>query len=86
MTMMGSGLRERRALGISEALALAESDLDAAQSKAASRAGTEEGAALRLGVLQAGQSLFVTERTVETHLGRALRKLDVSSRCKLPDI
>jgi DNA-binding CsgD family transcriptional regulator len=29
------------------------------------------------------QSLFVTEKTVETHLGRAFRKLDVSSRRQL---
>jgi DNA-binding CsgD family transcriptional regulator len=32
------------------------------------------------------QTLFVTEKTVETHLGRAFRKLDVSSRRKLPDV
>jgi DNA-binding CsgD family transcriptional regulator len=32
------------------------------------------------------QSLFVTEKTVETHLGRAFRKLDVSSRRQLPDV
>lgn len=32
------------------------------------------------------QSLFVTEKTVETHLGRAFRKLDVTSRRQLPDV
>ena len=32
------------------------------------------------------QTLFVTEKTVETHLGRAFRKLDVSSRRQLPDV
>ncbi len=32
------------------------------------------------------QALFVTEKTVETHLGRAFRKLDVSSRRQLPDV
>jgi DNA-binding CsgD family transcriptional regulator len=32
------------------------------------------------------QGLFVTEKTVETHLGRAFRKLDVSSRRQLPDV
>jgi DNA-binding NarL/FixJ family response regulator len=32
------------------------------------------------------QTLFVTEKTVETHLGRAFRKLDISSRRKLPDM
>ncbi len=31
------------------------------------------------------QALFVTEKTVETHLGRAFRKLDVASRRQLPD-
>ncbi|HET7380784.1 MAG TPA: helix-turn-helix transcriptional regulator, partial [Gaiellales bacterium] len=32
------------------------------------------------------QTLFVTEKTVETHLGRAFRKLDVSSRRQLSDV
>ena len=32
------------------------------------------------------QTLFVTEKTVETHLGRSFRKLDVSSRRQLPDV
>ena len=32
------------------------------------------------------QSLFVTEKTVETHLGRAFRKLNISSRRQLPDV
>ena len=32
------------------------------------------------------QTLFVTEKTVETHLGRAFRKLNVSSRRQLPDV
>ncbi|MGZ4201878.1 MAG: helix-turn-helix transcriptional regulator, partial [Thermoleophilaceae bacterium] len=32
------------------------------------------------------QTLFVTEKTVETHLGRAFRKLDVSSRRQLPGL
>jgi DNA-binding CsgD family transcriptional regulator len=32
------------------------------------------------------QMLFVTEKTVETHLGRAFRKLDVSSRRQLADV
>ncbi len=32
------------------------------------------------------QTLFVTVKTVETHLGRAFRKLDVSSRRQLPDV
>jgi DNA-binding CsgD family transcriptional regulator len=32
------------------------------------------------------QTLFVTEKTVETHLGRAFRKLDVTSRRQLPDV
>jgi DNA-binding CsgD family transcriptional regulator len=32
------------------------------------------------------QTLFVTEKTVETHLGRAFRKLDIASRRKLPDV
>jgi len=32
------------------------------------------------------QALFVTEKTVETHLGRAFRKLNASSRRQLPDL
>jgi DNA-binding NarL/FixJ family response regulator len=32
------------------------------------------------------QTLFVTEKTVETYLGRAFRKLNISSRRKLPDV
>ena len=32
------------------------------------------------------QTLFVTEKTVETHLGRAFRKLDISSRRQLSDV
>jgi DNA-binding NarL/FixJ family response regulator len=31
------------------------------------------------------QTLFVTEKTVETHLGRTFRKLTISSRRQLPD-
>ena len=30
------------------------------------------------------QTLFVTRRTVETHLGNAYRKLDIKSRAELP--
>src|SRR5215212_9099003 len=32
------------------------------------------------------QTLFVIEKTVETHLGRAFRKLDISSRRQLPAV
>jgi DNA-binding CsgD family transcriptional regulator len=32
------------------------------------------------------QALFVTEKTVETHLGRAFRKLDISSRRQLREV
>ncbi len=32
------------------------------------------------------QGLFVTEKTVETHLGRAFRKLDIASRRQLPEV
>jgi DNA-binding CsgD family transcriptional regulator len=32
------------------------------------------------------QTLFVTEKTVETHLGRAFRKLSISSRRQLSDV
>ena len=35
---------------------------------------------------QIAQTLFVTEKTVETHLGRAFCKLDISSRRQLPDV
>ena len=30
------------------------------------------------------QALFVTRRTVETHLGNAYRKLEIKSRSELP--
>jgi len=32
------------------------------------------------------QTLFVTEKTVEAHLGRSFRKLNISSRRQLPDV
>ncbi len=32
------------------------------------------------------QTLFVTEKTIETHLGRAFRKLNISSRRQLPEV
>jgi DNA-binding CsgD family transcriptional regulator len=32
------------------------------------------------------QTLFVTEKTVETHLGRSFRKLDIKSRRQLPAV
>jgi DNA-binding CsgD family transcriptional regulator/tetratricopeptide (TPR) repeat protein len=32
------------------------------------------------------QTLFITEKTVETHLGRTFRKLDISSRRQLTDV
>jgi DNA-binding CsgD family transcriptional regulator len=32
------------------------------------------------------QTLFVTEKTVETHLGRSFRKLNITSRRQLPDV
>jgi DNA-binding CsgD family transcriptional regulator len=32
------------------------------------------------------QTLFVTEKTVETHLGRSFRKLEISSRRQLADV
>src|SRR5205823_1900114 len=32
------------------------------------------------------QTLFVTEKTIETRLGRSFRKLDISSRRQLPDV
>jgi ATP/maltotriose-dependent transcriptional regulator MalT len=32
------------------------------------------------------QALFVTEKTVETHLGRSFRKLEITSRRQLPDV
>ena len=35
---------------------------------------------------QIAQTLFVTEKTVESHLGRSFRKLDISSRRQLADV
>ena len=35
---------------------------------------------------QIAQTLFVTEKTVETHRGRSFRKLDISSRRQLSDV
>jgi len=32
------------------------------------------------------QTLFVTEKTIETHLGHSFRKLDISSRRQLPEV
>jgi DNA-binding CsgD family transcriptional regulator len=34
---------------------------------------------------EVAQALFVTEKTVETHLGSAYRKLDINSRSQLPE-
>jgi DNA-binding CsgD family transcriptional regulator len=34
---------------------------------------------------QIAQALFVSEKTVQGHLGRSYRKLDISSRSELPD-
>jgi DNA-binding CsgD family transcriptional regulator len=42
-------------------------------------------AAEGLGNREIAEALFITTKTVETHLGRAYRKLDISSRGKLPD-
>jgi DNA-binding NarL/FixJ family response regulator len=33
---------------------------------------------------QIAQALFVTEKTIEWHLGQAYRKLDIGSRSELP--
>ena len=33
---------------------------------------------------QIAQALFVTRKTVETHLSHAYRKLDIGSRAELP--
>jgi DNA-binding CsgD family transcriptional regulator len=35
---------------------------------------------------EAAQALFVTEKTIETHLGRAYKKLGVRSRGQLADL
>ncbi len=50
----------------------------------APRGRARRGEAARTGEI--AQTLFVTEKTVETHLGRAFRKLDISSRRQLPDV
>ena len=38
-----------------------------------------------LGNREIAEALFITTKTVETHLGRAYRKLEISSRRELPD-
>jgi DNA-binding CsgD family transcriptional regulator len=43
-------------------------------------------AASGLGNREIAQDLFVSVKTVETHLGSAYRKLDISSRKELPDV
>ena len=39
-----------------------------------------------LSPLRGAPALFVTEKTVETHPGRAFRKLNINSRRRLPDV
>ena len=68
------GVRPRQA-GRTGADALTPSELRVA--KLAAEGGTNR---------EIAQSLFVTEKTVETHLGRAFRKLDISSRRQLRDV
>ena len=55
-----------------------------ADAQRAARRRARRGRATR--TAQIAQTLFVTEKTVETHLGRAFRKLDISSRRQLPDV
>lgn len=38
-----------------------------------------------LGNREIAEALFITTKTVETHLGRAYRKLGISSRADLPE-
>jgi len=38
-----------------------------------------------LGNREIAEALFITTKTVETHLGRAYRKLEISSRAELPE-
>jgi DNA-binding CsgD family transcriptional regulator len=38
-----------------------------------------------MGNREIAQELFVSVKTVETHLGSAYRKLDISSRSELPE-
>jgi DNA-binding CsgD family transcriptional regulator len=71
--LLAAGARPRRAR-LSGRDALTASEL-----RVASRAA--DGASNR----EIAQSLFVTVKTVETHLGNAYRKLEVSSRAELPD-
>jgi DNA-binding CsgD family transcriptional regulator len=42
-------------------------------------------AATGLGNREIAEALFITTKTVETHLGRAYRKLDVPGRSGLAD-
>ena len=62
------------------------SDRSGADSLTPSERRVVEHAAVGATNREIAQTLFVTEKTVETHLGRAFRKLDISSRRQLPEV
>ena len=69
---MASGARPRR-VALSGVESLTASELRVCQLAADGMSNAE-----------IAQALFVTRRTVETHLGNAYRKLEISSREELP--
>jgi DNA-binding CsgD family transcriptional regulator len=70
----------RRLDGLPVAVIAASRPLDPSEQRVAELAAT--GATNR----EIAQTLFVTEKTVETHLGRAFRKLGITSRRQLSDV
>lgn len=84
----GARALERRARSELAAIGVRPSGIDRAgpDSLTASERRVAEMAAAGGTNREIAQTLFVTEKTVETHLGRAFRKLEITSRRQLPDV
>ena len=86
-TRCGARVLERRARAELAAIGVRSSGADrgGADSLTPSELRVAELAAAGGTNREIAQTLFVTEKTVETHLGRAFRKLEIASRRQLPD-